>query len=273
MKRTPLYKRIHTAFKKYRKDLRDTWESFYLINSYMLPVHDRVKAGKEATLRLKLVFGPDTKEYSKEDTYGALASLLLKRNPRRTLIDAMSSTENYLSDLAAMVYREYPGRLGGQSVVQTDSPAQFEKMLSLILSSADKGEMIERLVEERVREIFYGNPADFFLKDKAKLGFGDFFKDAKIKPLLDSFVEATSRRNIVVHNAGRVDRKYMREVKNTQFRLGQAVSIPGDYLRATIANLECLAAAATNLVITQVCQESAKGKLGDSLKKFNARIS
>lgn len=273
MSKVPLYKRIHVAFKNHRKDLRDTWESFCLIDTYMPPVHGRVKRGDEAPLSLKLIFAPHTKQYSKEDTYGALSSLLSKRNPRRTLIDALISTENYLSDLVSTVYNEYPGRLGGKSSGEVESPTETQKMLDVILSSADKSEMIARIIEEKVRSIFYGNPADFFLKDKAKLGFGDFFKTPKVKPLVDSFVEATARRNIIVHNGGKVDRKYLREVQNPQFRLGQVVPISAEYLRTTIGDLECVSAAATNLVITQVCKKSARGKLMTSLKKFNTRVN
>ncbi len=49
--------------------------------------------------------------------------------------------------------------------------------MSNLTLSRYKEEIIEKLAEEKVRSILYGNPLDIFEKDKAKLGFGTFFKD------------------------------------------------------------------------------------------------
>ena len=272
MKRIPLVKRIPIAFKNHRKELRDIWESYCLIETYMSIMHDRVKDGIEPTLSLKLIFGCDTKLYSKTDTYGALSSLRIKRNPRHTLIEAIAAFENYHSDLMSMVYRGYPNRLRGQQLSHQESPERTTKLLDVILLSDDKDEMISKLIEEKVRNIFYGSPADFFIKDKGKLGFEDFFEEPAVKPVIDTFIEATARRNLIMHNGGKVDRKYLREVENSQFRLGQIIPVSDEYLRRVIGDLECLSAAATNLVVKHVCKGTATGKLLDSLKKFQSRI-
>ena len=57
--------------------------------------------------------------------------------------------------------------------------------------------MIDAIIEEKVRSIFYGNPVEIFTKDKCKLEIGDIF----VREYPDSMVyyaEITGRRNAII---------------------------------------------------------------------------
>lgn len=107
--------------------------------------------------------------------------------------------------------------------------------------------MLERVIEEKVRSLFYGAPSDFFVKDKAKLGFGDHFSK-HFAGAIAQYAEITARRNVLIHNDGRVDRKYLREVPGIALTLGQKVDVDAEYLRSTLTTLRGLCAHAGVLV-------------------------
>jgi hypothetical protein len=189
----------------------------------------------------------EAKTQSNRDTLGAISHILQSVSPQRSVISAVSHTESFLQFLAARVFRDHHQKLS----VQQEQASREEKLLDIILSSTSKSDMIDRIIEERVRALFYGAPADFFLKDKAKLEFGDYFK-ANCKPAIDLYVEVSARRNLLIHNDGRVDRKYIRETKNTHARLREKLPIDTSYLRAALFTLRGLAATAGVLVCNRV---------------------
>ena len=93
--------------------------------------------------------------------------------------------------------------------------------------------MFHKLCRGKCQRYVLWNPLDLFERDKARIGFQSFFKHNK-KPLLETFQEITARRNVIVHNEGRIDRKYVFEVKNTSLSLGQKVGIDEQYLRRSL---------------------------------------
>jgi hypothetical protein len=155
----------------------------------------------------------------------------------------------FLQYLVIRVLRDHPGRLLAGS--QLESGARESKLLEIIVSSDDKWEMLDKIIEERVRTVFYGAPTDFFLKDKAKLGFGDHFSQ-HLANAIETFAEVTARRNVLIHNDGRIDRKYLREIPGTPMVLGQQVTVDEPYLKAALVTLRGLCAHAGVLVCERV---------------------
>jgi len=177
-----------------------------------------------------------------------LLRLRSKENPRRALIESVSAFEDFLGQLVGFVYAEFPGKL--LSNVENIVPENQENLLRAIIYSTDREEILTRIVDERIRSLFYGNPLSFFTKDKAKLEFGDYFRT---RPnTMAKYQEITSRRNIVIHNGGRVDRKYLHEVKDSDLKLGQVISVTPDYLRSAITLFEGLAGASATLVLGRI---------------------
>ena len=123
-----------------------------------------------------------------------------------------------------------------KSNIGEESIGRQDKLINIIIDSDNKNQMIERIVEERIKGLLYGNPADFFIKDKAKLNFKDNFKDNHMD-LIEKYIEINARRNIYIHNNGRVDSKYLSEVKNSQYIKGQIAKIDKEYIKLTINTL------------------------------------
>ncbi|EEW09201.1 hypothetical protein [Vibrio mimicus] len=260
--------KIATRFKNYQKEMRDIWESFCIIEFYMPKVQECIKDDILPPLDVDLLFDTTTKTNSKDDTYGALHSLSVKSNYRRTLLESVLTFEDYMSDLIETVYLDYPNKLSAKND-DDNSTSGYHKLLKVILDSDNKDEIIDKVVEEKIRSVFYGNPLDVFEKDKAKLEFGTYFKD-NCKEELILFKSIVALRNIVAHNNGRVDRKYIREAdKNAT--LGQVVKIERQFLKDAIYNLSLLSTYATSLTLENVYKVETQGKLARQKNLFDRR--
>lgn len=260
--------RIHTRYKGFQKGQRDVWESFCIVDFYGPKIKDAVKSGTLPPLDIDRVWNNSSRTLDKDDTYGALSSLVIKGNYRRTLLEAVLLFEDYMSDLISGVYVDYPMKLQSEAATDGDSESKsgYQKLVRLVLDSKDRDEVIDRLVEERVRGIFYGNPVDVFLKDKAKMEFGTYFKDTH-KTQVDEFKKIVAARNLIAHNNGRIDRKYQREA-DPAATLGRTLVIDRQFLKDSIYVLSLLAAHATRLVIENIYKGRPAGNLGKALLQF-----
>lgn len=247
---------IHRSFKTYEKEIRDIWESYCVVTFYMPKVHDLVKSGELPPLTLTDL-GDNTRVRNEKDTYGAIHHMRVKAYPRRTLVEAVSAFEEFLSFLVQTVYSDHPGKL-----INNNPPSEKEeqKLLELVINSADRDEILEKIIEEKVRGIFYGKPSDFFLKSKVKLDFGDYFS-SNCTTQIEQYEEITARRNLVIHNGGRVDRKYLREVKGSALKLGQVATLNPEYLANSLSLLRSLAAVAAAVVVVRVYSGDIRGIL------------
>jgi len=255
--------KIHVRFKGFDKDMRDIWESYNLVEMLATEGHRLIKAGQVQPLTMDTLYGGsgNKKTLSLKDTYGAIDHLRKKTEPRTILLEAVAHFEDYLAWLTETVLIDDP------SLLKTEAPTSDReevKLINLIVDSADKNEIIERIVEEKVRGIFYGSPVDFFLKPKTKLRFQKYF-ETKCQAQIAQYAEITARRNVVAHNNGRVDRKYLRENPNTTHKLNERVSLSNLYLRESIGLLLCLAARATELVLIGHYGQQANGRLRERL--------
>lgn len=252
--------KIHTRFKNFDKEMRDIWESFCLVEMLTKEGHRLIKEGIIPPLTMNTL-GGGNKTWNEKNTYGALHHLKSKSQPRTTLLEAVGCFEDYLGWLTAVVLTDDPSLLDSGGVC---TEREELKLINLILDCDDKDEILERIIEEKIRGIFYGNPVDFFVKPKTKLRFNKHF-ESKCQVQLEQYAEITARRNVITHNSGKVDRKYLREVASPAFTLNQTVTLPDTYLCDSILLLLCLAARATELVLIGHYQVVAKGKLAERI--------
>lgn len=264
--------RVHRRYKAFQKDQRDVWESFCIVDFYGPRIKEAIKLDTLPPLDIDRVWNDSSRTLGKVDTYGALSSLICKGNYRRTLLEAVLIFEDYMSDLISGVYVDYPMKLLSEAATEGDleNKSGYQKLVRLILESTDREEMIDRLIEEKVRGIFYGNPVDVFLKDKAKMEFGSYFKDSQ-KDQVNRFKKIVAARNLIAHNNGRIDRKYQREADPTAV-LGKTLIIDRTFLKDSIYVLSLLAAHATRLVIENVYKGSPGGNLGRALLQFQKHL-
>lgn len=252
--------------------MRDIWESYSLVEFYMLKVHEKLKMREIEPLSLTPLTSSHHKTYSSNNTFGAIDHLRRKANSRRALVDAVGAFEHYMSYLVYLVYRDYPERM--QTKGGTQSSDQEVKLIDLIIDSADKAEILERISEERIRAIFYGKPLDFFLKDRARLEFRDYYTTTESLPSkLKLYEEVAARRNLIVHNGGKVDRKYLREVEGSTIRLGEQAPLTPEYLRTSIALLLGLASTVGVRIMLRIYNENIlqaipNGHLSQSYRQF-----
>lgn len=261
----PTYKKIATRFRHFKKDMYDCWEAYVLLQYYLPQVHNSVRAGDMSPLRIKQVIASSESDLTVNYTLGAISHITRKASSRSTILTSVSHFESYLCDLCMYVFRDYPEKISVSGTTETDD--RKEKLLKVIFDSSSREEIIERLIEEKVRSIFYGNPIDFFIKDKAKLEFGREFS-SRFHPAITNLAEVIARRNIIAHNDGRVDRKYLREVRGSKARIGEMIQLDDSYLREAIDLMLGIASAATHFVNTNIYNNSDSGLLA----KFYRRI-
>jgi hypothetical protein len=258
--------KIHVRYKRFQKEQRDIWESFCLIDFYAPKIKDAVKEDVFPQLSFDRIWNETSKVVKKNDIYGALHSLAIKGNFRRTLLETVLTFEDYITDLIQSVYLDIPGKLS-TSQDDANNSSGYQKLLKLVLTSTDKQEIVDKLVEEKIRSIFYGNPLDVFEKDKARLEFGTYFKDNHSDEL-KIYRKVIAMRNVIAHNNGRIDRKYIREV-DSDAELGKKVEIDREFLKEAIYTLSIFGAHATRLVVENVYKETISGKLSQAIKAFN----
>jgi hypothetical protein len=252
---------IGTLFSNFNTELNEIWEDFKSLDFYLLEVHKLTKLGSiERVVVPRLVSKPPMEQLSASAVYGIISRITGKTAGRHAFVDAIGAFEHFISMLVFKVYLDFPRKLRGLSrQLETGNASRQQKLLDMIFDSADRYEMFHKLIEEKVRSIFYGNPVDLFSKDKAFIEFGTHFKEKK-SLLLVELAEIIARRNIIMHNEARVDRKYLNEVANTNLKLGQKPSIDELYLRRALLIMKDLAADAAQLVATNIYKEPLFGR-------------
>ena len=160
MGQVPTYKKIALRFKTYKKEMYDAWRALSLVQFYAPLIHKSVKSGDFPPLELVRVPVTDKTVLSKAKTFGVLDHISRKAILRTTLMETVARFEYFHSDLCRYVYTDYPRKITRNA---SDEPEERrEKLLNLVFASSSKEEIVNRLVEDRVRSIFYGNPIDLF---------------------------------------------------------------------------------------------------------------
>ncbi len=258
---------IAVKYNKFYSQIFEVFEDYLFVEFYYPELHKLLKKDKVEMMRFESATSSYKAPFKKEYIYGVIDRTVRKTNPFRSLYDAVALTEGYLQDLTNRIYRDNPSKLETKDEV----PDQQFKILKVITSSVDKNEIISRIAEEKIRSIFYGNPVDFFRKDKAKIGLGRSFSD-NYSLALDNYAEIVARRNLYTHNGGKVDRKYLREIKTTSFSLGEKATINKSYLKSTIETLHGLATVATrDAILANYTTNSIHGKLNFYCKRFDKK--
>jgi len=157
---------------------------------------------------------------------GLITRTWRKEIPETILLNSVSLFEAFISDIAKLAYLSQPKRFLLKETSEKVGDQENIKLLKILIDSDSRDDAIERYIEEKLRGIFYGNPMDVFKKNK--LGFGLNKQMGEKCPIeIEIYAEVVARRNVVVHNLGKIDRKYVREVQSTTLTVGEVVSIDG----------------------------------------------
>lgn len=247
--RIPGYKKVSIRFKQYDRSMKDIWASYCFIQDVTDDYLERLRKNENSfNFKLESLSGTGRQNYQKprNNCFGIVDHIQKVVNIERSFIAAVAQTEDFLKDIAIIVYTDYPQKVVGLDYVENED--KQNSLLKKILTYDTKQEVLESIIEERVRSIFYGNSINYFVKDKKmNLGFKDFFeKNHAIN--LKIFAEIIARRNLYAHNSGRVDSKYLREVENPKFQFGRKAVLEKEYLRQTIITLRGLSSIGGHLI-------------------------
>lgn len=261
---------VHRLFKAFRQKLRHVWEEYSFVTHYAPYLHRAIKNGEVAPLEFAPFLNDPAEKINagREKSMAVLGQVLQNSIGDRVLLESIGAFEDLIGKIAEVVYLDYPGKLIGKNDV---AEGENLKLARVVISSRDKDEIVERMAEEKIRSIFYGNPVNIFLKDSAKLDIGTIFSD-RYRTIIDEYAEITARRNIIVHNSGRVDRKYLREVSGSKYQMGNKALVTDPYLRKSLSVLEGIAAVTAEAVVENVYKGQSRGKLAESLKSFRLGV-
>lgn len=247
-------KRIHTMYKSYRGDMKNIWEEYTFLNSSIYGI-------KKEGFEIKSLVTNTKSNKTVKDAGGMRTRFLQGGNTKNHYIDAICTFENYICKLASFIYHDFPAKTQGGGMDAT-------KLYTLILNSDSKEDMVDAMIEEKIRSIFYGNPVDVFIKDKCKFELGSIFKEDYSKTM-EYYSDIVGRRNVLIHNGGKVDLKYLRENPDSKLTEGKKIIISEDYLRGTIGILLGIAAITTKCSIENIYNGSIQGKLDSAVKSFD----
>jgi len=265
---------IGISFKHFNSDINEIWEDYCAIDFYLHELHELIKSDGVPTLSLRTLTKPSRlKPQSKRRIYGIFSRIQTKANGQRAFVDAVGKFEDFFARLTYQVYIDNPGKLNSLDADgSSDDPKRRQKVISWILESATINEILQKIIEEKVRGIFYGNPIDLFKKDKAHLGFGKHFENNH-QNALELFREITARRNVIVHNQGRIDRKYLLEVPACKLAIDTPLLVDAAYLETSIYTFKELAAASAERVIISSYSQKVHQKKGRLSKILGAITS
>lgn len=255
---------IPAAFSSLSKDLNELWEVHVALTQYLPEAESRIYAGRLPPLRIAPFVQPSNAvDKSARTTVGVLQRARV-RSSHRTLIEAVARFEVFVGEVAKSVYFAFgPERLTGPDGITNDS--QLGRLVGWVFESADRDEIIERIIDDRVRSLTYGNGADLLVKDRARLGLGTHFRNGH-DTALDSYAEVLGRRNVIVHSAGRIDRAYLARHPDSSLKLGSKVAVSDGYLGAALGVLRQLA---TCLAYLSGSAVAGHGLEGDIKRRFD----
>lgn len=250
-------KMLHSMFMLYRGDMKNIWEEYTFLSV-------SIKNIEKEGYKLKSLVANDVSDKTVKDAGGMQTRFLSGGNTRNHYIDAICVFENYINRIVTKVYHDYPFKMQGIGM-------DAQKLFSLVLKKESKEDILDSIIEEKVRSIFYGNPVDIFEKDKCKLELGTIFKD-KYADAMKYYTEIVGRRNVLIHNSGIVDNKFLKENPNFEQKKGHKIIISEDYLRGSISLLIGIAAILTQCVIENIYSGNVQGKLGSAVASFDRCI-
>ena len=164
---------IGTRWRSLRGSLLDNWEivNFLLFHLNELKPLLKKKAIKHfSLLDIDEKPGKVYKKYKLETLLGVIARIESKTLFKTILLDQVAQTEDFLQDVMRIVYRDYPAKLASLDNKNQEDPKKYQQLLHRVVTYPSKEALIEKLIDEKIRGVVYGNPLNFFLIDKVKLG-------------------------------------------------------------------------------------------------------
>jgi len=167
------------------------------------------------------------------------------------IVYSITMFEVFLSELAKTLMSYFP-----QSLKSSEKTMSYAAILDFDNIHA----LREHIIETDLMKFSFGSIKDRikFLEKRYNLAF----KYTRVKGIrnnwncieYDSILEVHAARNLIVHNAGIVNKIYLNEVSSTHYKLGEALNIDETYLLDAISTLFRV-----QFAFARVCREKITG--------------
>jgi hypothetical protein len=131
--------------------------------------------------------------------------------PEMILCRTVDNFNCYLSDVLFILFRSRPETLRSSEQVTIED----------VLTATNMDEFVERLAERKVESLSYQGFSAVYNYLTKRLGIRSGLK----KELLEGAIKAIAIRNIIVHNRGKVNSRFLKETGQSEFRLGQNINL------------------------------------------------
>lgn len=153
-----------------------------------------------------------------EDNDGENSIYLL--NSENAYKNLVSILEDYVKDIMQYLFTKFPQHLF----------LKKEKIeLSKLIEFQTLEELRERVIKEKVISLSYNNLADMVKYIEKEFSVAFNFKEL----VYELLVEITNVRNILVHNKGLINERFLANVSDEKYSLGARVSIPIESIHET----------------------------------------
>jgi hypothetical protein len=249
---------IETRYRAYVRQLNELWEGYEILRAVFPIARPAIKAGASVTFR-SIPQPNNSKRLSVNDAMGVISRYETLTAPAQTLVQAISLFEQLLADIALRVWVDYPAEVYRSNLTVSEDRWQAN-LLQIILESSDREEIMERLARSRIQTIGLGNVVEILTRDALRLRVAAHFETGH-DDLVETLKEASARRNLWVHNDGRVDRRYRNAVPASTLRLGARAAVDTDYLLGALAAVRTLGSCVAYMAVTANYHRKPRGRL------------
>ncbi len=138
---------------------------------------------------------------------------------------------NYISELIALTFSTHPEML--KSAYPPGGKSEEKVSVEWVLQYADRFELVDALTERKVMDLSMKGMTN--LQDYCKRNFKfEIYEDAT---KLEQAAIAVEKRNLITHNRGYVNRRYLERVRSVKESLGDRMEFDGDYVLSVMAFL------------------------------------
>lgn len=219
MKSEYITENIVVKFKDFDRKMRNIWYEYVYLDKI-------ITESKPVNFSCLSVADDDDAIINSNKCGGLKLTFIEDNNGKSHYIDAILLFEQFVYYLSKTNFSIFPKKLGKE-------PLSGQKLINMIYSENTIENVLQLVIEEKNRKIFYGNPSDIFEKDPCKFGHSTYFKHNYPNELI-YFKKIIAIRNIIIHNNSRIDSKFIKEVRNSTYRRKEKIKITPEILKETI---------------------------------------
>lgn len=246
----PMPSKLYERYVRFSENLHNAWMHYAVQDELIRIIEEKCQDNSyknNVCIQSLSPINPENRAPSRlrgEHLLRFIKRLHFKETPESVLLNSVSLFEAFVCDIAKIVYLNNPEKYllysDNGTIENSANNKENMKLLRTLIKSQSREEAIEKYVDEKLRGVFYGTPTDIFNKNKLRFDLPQKLTQAW-RDEITIYAEVTSRRNVLVHNLGKIDEKYLREVTGTTVVLGETASVDTTYLHTALQTLNTLA--------------------------------